>query len=171
IRSVTVPAMRPKDAAQRLAAAERDLQAALADREAIALHASARGLLGFIATRARPIDRLHELSRRLATAPAVEAQEVVDYTWLMDVALGQTPSGAPAFDLAEVTRGDELTTWIVDTQQRRADQAIARWGQSRSTTALIAALWSAPPAHADVPALIAAAAAVPRTSPAFATAS
>jgi hypothetical protein len=171
IRSVTVPAMRPKDSAQRLAAAERDLQAALADRDATALHSSARGLLGFIAARARPVDRLHELSRRLATAQAVDAQEVVDYTWLMDVALGQTPSGAPALDLAEVTRGDEMTTWIVDTQQRRADEAIARWGQSRSATALIAALWSAAPSHADVPALIAAAAAVPRTSPAFATAS
>jgi len=171
IRSVTVPAMRPKDWVQRLAAAERDLQAALADRDATAFHTSARGLLGFIAARARPLDRLHELSRRLATAPAVEAQEVVDYTWLMDVALGQTPSGAPPLDLAEVTRGDELTTWIVDTQQRRADQAIARWGQSRSTMALIAALWSAPPSHAEVPALIAAAGSLPRTSPAFATAS
>ena len=171
IRSVTVPSMRPKDALQRLAAAERDLQATLADKDAAALHVSARGLLGFIAARARPLDRLHELSRRLATAPAVDGQEVVDYTWLMDVALGETPSGAPPLDLAETTRGDELTAWIVDTQRRRADQAIERWGRSRSVTALIAALWSAPPSHAEAPALIAAAAAVPRTSPAFATAS
>ena len=170
IRSVTVPATRPKDVAQRLAAAERDLQAALADKDAAALHASARGLLGFIAVRARPADRLHELSRRLATAPAVDAQDVVDYTWLMNVAFGETTSGAPTLDLAEATRGDELTTWIVDTQRRRADEAIERWGQSRSVTSLIAALWSAPPSHAQTPALMTAAAAVPRTSPAFATA-
>jgi hypothetical protein len=55
-------------------------------------------------------------------------------------------------------------------QQRRADEAMARWGQSRSATALIAALWSAPPSRADVPALIAAAAAMPHVA-AFATAS
>jgi hypothetical protein len=47
--------------------AERDLQAALADRDATALHPSARGLLGFIAARASGRS-LHELSRRLATA-------------------------------------------------------------------------------------------------------
>jgi len=171
IRSVTVPSTRPKDTAQRMAAAERDLQATLADKEATALHASARGLLGFIAARARPVDRLHELSRRLATAPTVDAQDVVDYTRLMDVALGETAAGTAALDLANVTRGDDLTTWIVDTQGRRADQAIERWKAARTVTALMAALWSAPASHPDTPALLTAAAAVPRTSPAFATAS
>lgn len=171
IRSVTAPAMRPKDAAQRFAAAERDLQATLADKEATAFHASARGLLGFIAARARPVERLHELSRRLATAATVEAQDVVDYTRLMDVALGETASGGAGLDLAEVTRGDDLTSWIVDTQRRRADQAIARWKAARSVTTLMAALWSVPASHADAPALLTAAAAVSRTSPAFATAS
>jgi hypothetical protein len=170
IRSVTVPPTRPKDASQRFAAAARDLQAAIADRDAAGFHASARGLLGFIATRERPLDRLHELSRTLATTPSVNAQDVVDYTWLMDVALGETAAGTPPLDLADVTRGDELTTWIVDTQKRRADQAIARWKQANTPTTLMAALWSVPPAHADVPALLAAAAAVPAASPAFTTA-
>ena len=171
IRSVTVPSTRPKDAGQRFAAAARDLQATLADRDASAFLASARGLLGFIAARERPLERLHELSRTLATSPSVDTQDVVDYTWLMDVALGETAAGTPPLDLADVTRGDELTTWIVDTQKRRADQAIARWKQTNTPTALIAALWSVPPAHADVPPLLAAAAAVPAASPAFATAS
>ena len=170
IRSVTVPSARPKDANQRFAAAARDLQATLADRDAAPFHASARGLLGFIAARERPLDRLHELSRKLATSPALDWQDVVDYTWLMDVALGETAAGTPPLDLAEVTRGDELTTWIVDTQKRRTDQAIARWKQTNTPATLIAALWSVPPAHADVPALLAASAAVPPTSPAFATA-
>jgi hypothetical protein len=171
IRSVTVPSTRPKDANQRFAAATRDLQAALADRDAAVFHASARGLFGFIAARDRPLARLHELSRTLATSPAVAWQDVVDYTWLMDVALGETAAGTPPLDLADVTRGDELTTWIVDTQKRRAEPAIARWKQTNTPPALIAALWSVPPAHADVPALIAASAAVPPASPAFATAS
>ena len=171
IRSVTVPSTRPKDANQRFAAAARDLQAALADRDASAFHASARGLLGFIAARERPLDRLHELSRTLATSPSVVAQDVVDYTWLMDVALGETAAGTPPLDLADVTRGDDLTTWIVDTQKRRADQAIARWKQTNAPAALIAALWSVPPGHADVPVLLAASAAVPPASPAFPTAS
>ena len=171
IRSVTVPSTRPKDANQRFAAAGRDLQAALADRDAAAFHPSARGLLGFIAARERPLDRLHELSRTLATSPSIDEQDVVDYTRLMDVALGETAAGTPPLDLADVTRGDELTTWIVDTQKRRTDQATARWKQTNTPAALIAALWSVPPAHPDVPALLTAAAAVPPASPAFATAS
>ncbi|HET9269843.1 MAG TPA: hypothetical protein VFO31_16815 [Vicinamibacterales bacterium] len=171
IRSVTVPSTSPKDASQRFAAAARDLQAALGDRDATAFHASARGLLGFIAARERPLDRLHELSRRLATSPSIDAQDVVDYTWLMDAALGETAAGTPPLDLADVTRGDDLTTWIVDTQKRRADQAIARWKQTNTPAALIAALWSVPPGHAEVPALLAASAVVPPASPAFATAS
>jgi hypothetical protein len=170
IRSVTVPPMRPKDAAQRLATAERDLRATIADRDAAAFHASARGLLGFIAVRERPLERLHELARRLAAAPAVDPQDVVDYTWLMDAALGETAAGGAALDLAEVTRGDDLNAWIVDTQRRRADQAIERWRAARSVTTLIAALWSAPASHMETPALLSAAAAVPRSSPAFATA-
>jgi hypothetical protein len=170
IRSVTVPRV-VKDAPQRLAAAERDLQATLADREAAALHASARGLLDFIAIRARPLDRLHELSRRLATGVAVAPQEVLDYTWLMDVALGENAGGTTPLDLADVTRDDELTTWIIDTQRRRTDAAIERWKETRTTTALVAALWSAPPLHADLPMLLTAAAAVPKASPAFVTVS
>jgi hypothetical protein len=169
IRSVTVPSIRPKDAAPRLAAAERDLEATLADREAAPLHASARGLLGLIATRARPIERLHELSARLASAPAVTPQDLVDYTWLMDLALGETAAGTPPLDLAEVTKGDDMTDWIVGMQKRQA-RALERWRDTRSERWLVAALWSASPGDTDVPALLAAAAQVPRTSPAFSTA-
>ena len=169
IRSVTVPSMPPKDTAQRLTAAERDLQATLADKEAAALHASARGLLGLIAARARPLARLHELSTRIATAPAVTPQDVVDYTRLMDRALGETFAGTPPLDLADVTRGDDLTDWIVATQKRRA-RAVERWQQTRSERWLVAALWTAGAGDAAAPALIEAAAQVPGTSPAFPTA-
>jgi hypothetical protein len=169
IRSVTVPATRPKDAVQRLAAAERDLQAALADRDATPLHASARGLLDFIAALARPIDRLHELSARIAAAPTVAPQDLVDYTRLMDVALGETAAGTPPLDLAEVTRGDDMTDWIVATQGRRAN-AYERWQQTRSERWLVAALWTAAAGDdSQAMALLAAAAQVPPASPAFAT--
>ena len=169
IRSVTVPTTRPGNAAQRLAAAERDLQATLADRESAPLHASARGLLGLIATRARPIERLHELSARLATAATVAPQDLVDYTWLMDLALGETAAGTPPLDPGEVTKGDDMTDWIV-AMQKRQPRALERWRDTRSERWLVAALWSASPSDSDVPALLAAAAQVPRTSPAFSTA-
>jgi hypothetical protein len=168
IRSVTVPSTAPKDAAQRLAAAERDLQATLSDRDASAFHASSRGLLDLIAARARPIARLHELSARLATAPAVTSQDLIDYTRLMDVALGETAAGTPPLDLGEVTKGDDLTDWIVAVQQRRSG-AIERWQATRAERWLVAALWTASAGDDQAPALVAAAAQVPRTSPAFAT--
>jgi hypothetical protein len=169
IRSVTVPATPPKDAPQRFAAAERELQATLADGDATALHASARGLLDFIAAHARPVQRLHELSARLAIAPAVAPQEVVDYTWLMDRALGENAAGTPPLDLTEVTKGDDLTDWIVATQRSRP-RAVDRWLETKSERWLVAALWTVEPGDPQAPALLAAAAQVPRTSPAFATA-
>ena len=169
IRSVTVPSMPPKDAAQRLAAAQRDLQATLADREAAALHASARGLVGLIAARDRPIDRLHELSARIATSATVAPQDLVDYTWLMDRALGETAAGTPPMDLAAVTKGDDLTDWIIATQKRGA-RAIERWQETRSERWLVAALWTVGAGDAQVPAVLAAAAQVPPASPAYATA-
>jgi hypothetical protein len=168
IRSVTVPTMPPKDAAQRLAAAERDLQATLADRDAAALHASARGLLGLVAARTRPVARLHELSARLASAPTVARQDLVDYTQLMDVALGETAAGRPPLDLAEVTKGDDLTDWIVATQKRRT-RAVERWMETGAERWLVAALWSASAGDREVPALLAAAAQISPASPAFAT--
>jgi len=166
IRSVTVPSV-VKDAPQRLAAAERDLQATLADMEATPLHASARGLLAFIAARARPVERLHELSRRLATSKTIALQDLTDYTRLMDIALGEI--GAAPVDVEALTRGDEMTAWIVNTQQRRTDRSLERWKQTRSEPWLVAALWSLPPEHVEAPALIAASGAVPRNSPAFTT--
>ena len=169
IRSATVPSPTPKDAAQRLGAAERELQATLADRDAAALHASARGLLAVIAARARPIERLHELSARIATAPAVTPQDLVDYTWLMDLALGETPAGTPPLDPAAVIKGDDLTDWIVATQ-KGGTRALERWRETRSERWLVAALWTTGASDGNMPALIAAAAQVPRTSAAFPTA-
>jgi hypothetical protein len=168
IRSVTVPPMPVKDAPQRLAAAERDLQAVLADKEAAPLYASARGLLNLIAARARPIARLHELSERLRTAATVAPQDLADYTRLMDIAFGEIGAGTP-LDLAEVTRGDDLSDWIVATQ-RGGPRAVERWRDTRSEPWLVAALWTVEGQDAQAPALLAAAAEVPRTSPAYATA-
>jgi len=168
IRSVTVPAMPPKDAAQRIAAAERDLQATLADKDATTLHASARGLLGFAAARGRPLERLHELAGRISSAPGVAPQDLVDYTWLMDLALGENTAGTSPFDLAAVTKGDDLTDWIVATQKRRV-RAVERWQQTRSERWLVAAMWTAAESDPATAALLDAAAQVPRTSPAFAT--
>jgi hypothetical protein len=169
IRSVTVPATPVKDAAQRLGAADRDLQATLADKDATALHASARGLRDFIAARERPIVRLHDLSTRLATARTVTPQDLTDYTRLMDIGLGETAGGARALDMAEMTKGDDLTDWIVATQ-RGGGRAAERWRETRAEPWLVAALWTTSANDAAVPALLDAAAQVPRSSPAFSTA-
>jgi hypothetical protein len=169
IRSVTIPSTPPKDAAQRFAAAERDLQAALADRDAAPLHPSAQRLLDFVAARTRPLARLHTLAARLGTAASVAPQDLVDYRWLMDRAMGEAVTGTLSLDLAEVTKGDDLTDWIV-AMQRGGTRALERWQQTRTERWLVAALWTTPARHAEIPALLSAAAQVPPTSPAFSTA-
>jgi hypothetical protein len=87
----------------------------------------------------------------------------------MDLALGETAAGTPPLDLAEVTKGDDLTDWIVTTQ-KRIPRAVERWQQTRSERWLVAALWTTGPSDAAAPALLEAASQVARTSPAFATA-
>ena len=71
--------------------------------------------------------------------------------------------------MAEVTKGDDLTDWIVAVQ-KGGDWARQRWRETASERWFIAALWTTPAAHGDMPALMTAAARVPPTSPAFATA-
>ena len=85
IRAATVPdeaADRPSASRNRLEDAQRDLELALEEPAASAMHPSARGLLDFVAGKLRPVERLHEVSRRLATVTRPTEQDFVDFTWL-----------------------------------------------------------------------------------------
>jgi hypothetical protein len=174
IRQATV---REKDDAllrSRLVTAEADLRATLADPEASALHASARGLLEFVAARLQPVERLHALTRTLLGSAPVAAQDLTDYVRLMDAFVGNTVTydlGAVAQRTALVA-DDDVTAWILTMQATEPDLdgAIARWRRDRAVPWLVALLWRIPPQHRAAGELLEAAAALDSRSPAHATA-
>jgi hypothetical protein len=171
VRSGTIP---EKPSLEPLLAAQADLRAILADPGASALHASARGLLGFIESHAHPAERLRAVSAALMGSQPVSPREILDYQWLMDRFLGDTTSFSydTLAERAAVGATSELNDWVVAMQGSGAgaiDRAIAQWKSGRSAPWLVAALWQVPPDHADAPALLQAAGALDRSSPAFAT--
>jgi hypothetical protein len=174
IRNATVPAVAALD--PYLVPAQEDLRRTLNDPTAAALHASARGLLDLIAVRSRPIERLRALSVTVATGPAVTAQQVTDYRWLMDRLLGDTTEFAYASigRHEAIAESSDLNDWILAMQgtgQAALDRTLVRWRATGQVQWLIAALWQVPPAHSETAGLLRAASAVRRTSPAFPTVS
>ena len=160
-------------AGELFAAAERDLKAVRADPAARPLHASAEGLLGYVAVRVRPLDRLRELSRTLAQAAAPRAQDLGDFQWLMDRVVGNTTHNAyAAIDAREALARGDLTDWIIALQGEGDDaaaHALERWRQTHALHWLVAALWRTPASDVAAPVILDAAAGVRRDSPAFAT--
>ncbi len=174
IRSATVPEVSGAEANARLEGAKRELEAVLADPAAASLHRSARGLIGFVDFRLHLVARVHEISARLATAPAIDGADLDEYRRLMDRAIGDTV----AYDYDRVKdrdaliAGDDLTDWVLAMQDGRdaaAPRALARWQETKSTPWLVAALWTLPPDHASAGAVLDAAQAIDRSSPAFQT--
>jgi hypothetical protein len=158
IRSALVPDDPPSDAAARFAHAERRLQAALAEPRATRYHASAQGLLGLVAARLRPRERLHELGARLRLKDVPDPQDVADYLWLhrrwIDVESG-VPAGA---------RDEDLANWMLAARAGDHATAYAQWGTRQTDAWLLAALWSATGTEPHAGALAAAAAKVPSTA-------
>jgi hypothetical protein len=171
IRQATVPEKRTTDP---LLAAEGELRRVLADPSAGPLHASARGLLDFIAFRAHPIDRLRVLATALTDARTVTDQQLTDYQRLMDTLVGDTTEFeyATVPDRSAIVQSADLNDWILSMQGTggaAADRAVAQWKRTGALPWLAAALWKVPAPHAESPSLLDAAARVDRSSPAFAT--
>jgi hypothetical protein len=176
IRQATVPVDGDRNTAPFFTAAEADLNAVLADPSAAGLHASARGLLQFVALRTRPIERLHQLSRALSGSEVIPRQVLVDYQWLMDQFVGNTVDyeyGSVA-RLDELRADDELTDWILAVQgtgEAALDRALAQWKATKGTPWLVAVLWKLPAAHPNATAVLAAAERLEPSSPASDTVS
>jgi hypothetical protein len=171
IRQATIPDTPAKGG---LAAAEAELRRVIEDPGAAALHGSARGLLDFIAARSRPLERLETIAASLSTGRAVTDQQIVDYQRLMDRLLGDTTEyeyqGIEARD--GITRSGGLNDWVIvmqGTGAGAAERAVAQWTRTRGAPWLVAALWKLPADHAGAGPLLDAAAAIDRSSPAFAT--
>src|SRR6266542_2572428 len=72
----------------------------------------------YVEARVHPIDRLHEVSRKLATSPTVFERDLDDYRWLMNRLVGDTVDYA--YDSVErrqeMVENDELTDWVLAIQ-------------------------------------------------------
>ena len=176
IRRATV---REVDDAQRqvlLAEAEKELRSVLNDTRVSMLHASARGLLDFIAIRMRPEQRRRELAQMLRTSPIATERQIYDYKHLLDKLVGDTVDYEFNVALATdpATSDDELSDWILTTQangEAARTRAVARWQSTQSSAWLVSVLWKLPAGHPEAARALAAAARIDRASAAFPTVS
>jgi len=168
-----------------LASAEAQLKGVVANSKSADLRASAAALLDFVEVRLHPDQRVRELAEALMQnpAPAELAQDVHDYTFLLDKLENERYSQSPDELQAsraqlypkrsEVRSQDDLTDWIITFQLNDAaarDHAFEKWQQTNSPAWLIAAITKMEPGDPRAPKLIAAAQAVQPSAPAYASA-
>ena len=176
VRKATLGAEEGKVDMAVLAQAEARVRTILEDSTQPAMHPAARRLLQFIRFRSMPTPRLHELAQALLKqdTPATLQQDLADYTLLLDKHLGdgtdtQAPSSATN---AAAVKDDALGDWIVTfaaTDQAALTHALAQWEHTSALPWLVAALSKLDASHAQATQLVAAAAQIPSTSPAFAS--
>ena len=162
--TVSAPEDKPPDP-KLLAQAEVELRAILADKKASAIHPAAQRTLGFVEFRLQPEQRMHTLALQISgEQPATDlGQALIDYTRLLE---HRTNDKLPA---------DDMTDWILTAKSadlgKSREHALARWQQTHAMPWLVAALLKSTPQDPQVDALLKAAAAVPDSSPAHASAS
>lgn len=165
-----------------LANAEAQLKQVVASTKSGDLRTSAKALLDYVEVRLHPDQRAVELAKALMQnpAPAELAQDLHDYTFLIDKLENERYSQSPAElqasrgelypKLAEVRSQDDLTDWILTFQLDDAsalDHAYERWQQTNSPAWLVAVITKMQPGDARAPKLIEAAQAVQPSAPAY----
>lgn len=171
IRLHTMSAFIDTASSTALADAERELQTVIADPIAAPVHASARGLLTFVRVRLHPREQLASTAARIASGSDGACCALNELTYLLDEEVGDTVdyeyASVPSTDLRQT---HDLVDWILAMQGQgpeARDRAVTRWQETKSTAWLAAALSKTREAGPAVDALLAAAAAVPVSSPAF----
>ncbi|HWN12065.1 MAG TPA: hypothetical protein VNO50_22740 [Pyrinomonadaceae bacterium] len=160
-----------------LVEAEDNLSKILKKPELESNHAAARRLMNIVSLRLHPEERLHELGRLLAGNPGLAnlKQDLWDYTVLLDQFVGDDEAHHQQEAARTINlQADDLTDWITTIQSEKPealDHAVQRWQAMSSGPWLVAALAKVKSTHGEAARLQAAAAQLPPTSPAFATAS
>lgn len=153
--------------------AETRLSAILKDNSLKASHHATGRLLNLARLRAHPEEKLHELAHQIMKQDASEdfKQGVWDYTILMDKYL-EAEDEAAKRQLPASLSSDELTDWIMtfegDLDAGEA-HAIEKWQKTKTLPWLVAALTNASGGQTMLNELLAAAANVSHSSPAFPT--
>jgi hypothetical protein len=159
---------------QAMLEAQQEFRATLADRDAAALHQSAKGLIDLITFRIDPVQRLRDVSAAVASAETVMPDQLAEYERVMNVLLGDTTT----FDYAALRDRDavaataDLNDWVTvmqGTGGAAAARAIAQWRKTSAPAWLVAALWKIEPSDPDAPAVLGAAERVAPVSPAYLT--
>lgn len=179
VRKATLEA--PEGAADSVGLAKADarIDALLADRSRSEVHAAALALRGYVRFKLDPGARLTALAAAVVTphSGATFERDLDDLTLLIDRAVGYSGYGddersrAQTATVATAAHAADLTDWALTWQQGAggAAHALERWRATASLPWLVAAcaaLDPHDPARADV---LAAADAVPASSPAAAT--
>jgi hypothetical protein len=143
--------------AGKFAEAETALQKVAADPAQQRWHAAASGLLGYVAMRLHPQQRMHELGLALVKpdSQATIKQDLIDYRTLFD-------------QNVRTDQHDDLTDWLVS-YQSAGRGALENWRARHTLPWLVAALQFAGPKDSDLSELLTAAAAVPSNSPGYLT--
>jgi hypothetical protein len=159
-----------------LAQAEAQLNKVVSETGQPALRQSAQNLLNLVKLRARPAERLRELSQSLLQPTAKDdlKQELWDYTVLLDRYLGEWDERLDE-DLKKAIDAagkDDLTDWLLSFQAEPKDSldySLGKWEKTNAVWWLIAALSKVDAKHAQAAALMSAAERIEPASPAFAT--
>jgi hypothetical protein len=183
-----------------MAQAEQALRAIISNPKLKPMHAPARKLLGFVAFRLHPAERIQELGRALAGPkpdPDFE-QDLIDYTMLLEKLIGGGPilpfrprqsveenrkrerqlqdewNRAARQALSALRNNNDLSDWVLNFQDDSKDaaaRALAKWKETRGTQWLVSAMTKADSNSPEAAAMIAAAEKISPRSPAFVMAS
>lgn len=154
-----------------LARAEEQLKNVLSHGAPGESRAAAQKLLGYVAARLYPQQRLLALSQALMKKDSQEnlKQRLWDYTFILDKLLNERMSDPSSvqqtrrdkFDaLADLRRQDNLTDWILTFQlesPKALRHSLGKWRRTRSPAWLLAAISKLTAGNPNVPELIAAA--------------
>jgi hypothetical protein len=127
-----------------LSKAEDQLHKIAADKNLAVVHAPANRLLDLVRLRLHPVERMHELARKLVDKNVNDhlKQDLWDYITLLDGVLeteGQKLSAAQKQDLET----DDLTDWLSTLQGNSPEdfnRALSRWQRDHSNAWLICVL-------------------------------
>jgi hypothetical protein len=171
IRRATIVEQDKTIATALLQKADAELAAITGDPAQASMRGAAQSLRDWVTIRLHPESRLSAAAQELISQRP-SAQAFVDYQRLVDRVID--PSGSYEYSgLKAVAQADDLTDWITAMQGRgnaAQARAVSQWKVRQTLPWLIAALWRVDPNSTDAGTVLAAAAAVPSSSPAYASA-
>ena len=152
--------------------AENRLSAILKDSSLKQSHHAAGRLFNLARLRAHPEEKLHELAQSIMKKDASEdfKQSVWDYTVLLDKYLQVEDEAVKRTLPPSLTSAEDLTDWILTFEgdlDASGTHAIERWQKNKSLAWLVAAMTNVNGKHPKLNDLLAAAANVSHSSPAY----